>query len=194
FKSEDGMKKVLESGPWMVQNVPLVLNVWEPRIWLDKTEPSLIPIWVCVYNIPMELCNGNGIGKIMSGVGKPLLMDNMTKERTARLLFRGVWDRLKVVVGINGVVSIKNFRPKVLVRGSGFAVAGMSSLKVDVPVRNSFQVFDDQVMQDKEECVLEDMEEEYNSEIWPKLKQDVVDIMESGSYPSSSIRVDWSLA
>nr|GFB19818.1 hypothetical protein [Tanacetum cinerariifolium] len=29
----------------------------------------------------MELCNGNGIGKIMSGVGKPLLMDNMTKER-----------------------------------------------------------------------------------------------------------------
>nr|GFD42584.1 hypothetical protein [Tanacetum cinerariifolium] len=35
-------------------------------------------------------------------------------------------------------------------------------------------------MQDKEECVLEDMEEEYNSEIWPKLKQNVVDIMESG--------------
>nr|GEW96879.1 hypothetical protein [Tanacetum cinerariifolium] len=26
FKSEDGMKRVLESGPWMIQNVPLVLN------------------------------------------------------------------------------------------------------------------------------------------------------------------------
>ncbi|GKF49842.1 RNA-directed DNA polymerase, eukaryota, reverse transcriptase zinc-binding domain protein, partial [Tanacetum coccineum] len=25
FKSEDGMKNVLESGPWMVQNIPLVL-------------------------------------------------------------------------------------------------------------------------------------------------------------------------
>nr|GFA02851.1 hypothetical protein [Tanacetum cinerariifolium] len=47
---------------------------------------------------------------------------------------------------------------------------------------------------DKEECVLEDMEEEYNSEIWPKLKQDVVDIMELGSYHSLSIRADWSLA
>ncbi|GJX75385.1 putative reverse transcriptase domain-containing protein [Tanacetum coccineum] len=56
---EEGMKKVLESGPWMIQNVPLV----------------------CVYNVPMELCNGNGIGKIMSGVGKPLLMDKMTRER-----------------------------------------------------------------------------------------------------------------
>nr|GEZ01831.1 hypothetical protein [Tanacetum cinerariifolium] len=48
-------------------------------------EPSLIPIWVCVYNIPMELCNGNRIGKIMSGMGKPLLMDNMTKERSAKV-------------------------------------------------------------------------------------------------------------
>nr|GFD02945.1 hypothetical protein [Tanacetum cinerariifolium] len=56
------------------------------------------------------------------------------------------------------------------------------------------KVLDDQVMHDKEECVLENIEEEYNSEIWPKLKQDVFDIMESGSYPSSSIRADWSLA
>ncbi|GJS82596.1 hypothetical protein Tco_0749137 [Tanacetum coccineum] len=81
FKSEECMKKVLESGPWMVQNVPLVLDIWEPGIWLDKTEPSSIPIWVYVYNIPMKLCNGSGIGKIMSGVGKPLLMDKMTRER-----------------------------------------------------------------------------------------------------------------
>ncbi|GKC28963.1 putative reverse transcriptase domain-containing protein [Tanacetum coccineum] len=70
FKSKEGMKSVLESGPWMVQNVPLVLNIWEPGIWLEKTKPSSIPIWVCVHNIPMELCNDNGIGKIMSGVGK----------------------------------------------------------------------------------------------------------------------------
>ncbi|GJY28292.1 hypothetical protein Tco_0404059 [Tanacetum coccineum] len=99
FKSEDGMKKVLESGTWMVQNVPLVLNVWEPRIWLDKTEPSVNPIWVCVYNIPMELCNGNGIGKIMSGVGKPLLMDNITKERCLKK--SGKLDFARVLVEVS---------------------------------------------------------------------------------------------
>lgn len=81
FNNEECMKTVLDCGPWMVQNVPLVLNNWEPGIWLDKTEPFSIPIWVCVYNIPMELCNGNGIGKIMSGVGRPMVMDRMTKER-----------------------------------------------------------------------------------------------------------------
>nr|GEW47497.1 hypothetical protein [Tanacetum cinerariifolium] len=65
----------------MINNVPLVLNVWEPGIWLEKVEPSTIPIWVCVYGIPLELCNGNGIGKIMSRVGKPMLMDKLTRER-----------------------------------------------------------------------------------------------------------------
>ncbi|GJY52481.1 putative reverse transcriptase domain-containing protein [Tanacetum coccineum] len=77
FKSKDGMKTVLDSGPWMVQNVRIVLNIWEPGIWLEKNEPTSIPIWVSVFNIPMELCNGNGIGKIMSGVGKPLANEDL---------------------------------------------------------------------------------------------------------------------
>ncbi|GKE06544.1 RNA-directed DNA polymerase, eukaryota, reverse transcriptase zinc-binding domain protein [Tanacetum coccineum] len=85
----------------------------------------------------------------------------------------------------------QDFRPKVLVRGSGSAVAGMSSLSEDVPVKNSFQVLDDEVMKDQEECVLETMEEEYNSEILPKLKQDV---METGIYPALNVRAEWSLA
>ncbi|GJX80090.1 RNA-directed DNA polymerase, eukaryota, reverse transcriptase zinc-binding domain protein [Tanacetum coccineum] len=55
----------------------------------------------------------------------------------------------------------QDFRPKVLVHGSGSAIAGMSSLSEDVPVKNSFQVLDDEVMKDQEECVLETMEEEY---------------------------------
>ncbi|GKA85407.1 RNA-directed DNA polymerase, eukaryota, reverse transcriptase zinc-binding domain protein, partial [Tanacetum coccineum] len=57
FKNKERMKAVLECGPWMINNVPLVLNVWEP------------------------VMNGNGIGKIISGIGKPMLMDKLTKER-----------------------------------------------------------------------------------------------------------------
>ncbi|GJT77733.1 RNA-directed DNA polymerase, eukaryota, reverse transcriptase zinc-binding domain protein [Tanacetum coccineum] len=99
FKNEEGMKAVLESGPWMVNNVPLVLNIWEPGIWLEKVEPSTIPIWVCVYNIPMELCNGNGIGKIISGIGKPMLMDKMMKERCLKK--SGKLDFARVLVEVN---------------------------------------------------------------------------------------------
>nr|GEZ13531.1 hypothetical protein CTI12_AA080440 [Tanacetum cinerariifolium] len=93
------MKIVLESGPWMVNNVLLVRNIWEPGIWLEKVEPSTIPICVCVYNIPMDLCDGNGIGKIMSGVGKPMLMDKMTKERCLKK--SGKLNFARVLVKVN---------------------------------------------------------------------------------------------
>ncbi|GKC56326.1 RNA-directed DNA polymerase, eukaryota, reverse transcriptase zinc-binding domain protein [Tanacetum coccineum] len=106
FKSEEGMKNVLESGPWMVQNIPLVLNLWEPGIWLEKVEPSTIPIWACVYNIPMELCNGGSIGKIMSGIGKPLLMDNMTKERCLKKA--GKLDFARVLVEVSADDELPN--------------------------------------------------------------------------------------
>nr|GEY15189.1 hypothetical protein [Tanacetum cinerariifolium] len=156
FKSEEGMKKVLESGP----------------------------------------C---GIGKIMSGVGKPLLMDNMTRERClkkarkidfARVLVKvSAEDELPNILEIEypplggGLVqrnqfhqksnfdagSMKagrkynnnnkpsfqevnkkpivdkpvlastfnhKFRPKVLVRGSGSAMVMDNSLKEDIHVKN----------------------------------------------------------
>lgn len=99
FKNEEGMNAVLESGPWMINNIPLVLNVWEPGIWLDKVDPSTIPIWVCVYGIPMELCNGNGIGKIFSGIGKPMLMDRLTKERCLKKV--GKLDFARVLVEVS---------------------------------------------------------------------------------------------
>ncbi|GKA49973.1 RNA-directed DNA polymerase, eukaryota, reverse transcriptase zinc-binding domain protein [Tanacetum coccineum] len=101
FKSEEGMKAVLESGLWIVNNIPLVLNVWEPGIWLEKVEPSTIPIWVCVYGIPMELCNGNGIGKIYSGIGKPMLIDKLTKERFLKK--SGKLDFARVLVEVSAV-------------------------------------------------------------------------------------------
>ncbi|GKA98535.1 RNA-directed DNA polymerase, eukaryota, reverse transcriptase zinc-binding domain protein [Tanacetum coccineum] len=50
------------------------------------------------------------------------------------------------------------------------------------------------MMKEKEECVLESMDEEYKSDIWPKLKQDVIDVMESGCYSSTTVCIDWSLA
>nr|GFD44060.1 RNA-directed DNA polymerase, eukaryota, reverse transcriptase zinc-binding domain protein [Tanacetum cinerariifolium] len=90
----------------------------------------------------------NGIGKIMSSVGKPLLMDNMTKERCLKKAANVDGGSLQNVVDDDGknnsgkknpVQEIKkkslvekpvlafsynqNFRPKVLVRGSGSAVA-----------------------------------------------------------------------
>lgn len=75
FKSEKGMKEVLESGPWLVNNVPFIINQWEPGVWLEKIEPHKVPLWVCIHNIPIELWNGRSLGKLVSSIGRPILME-----------------------------------------------------------------------------------------------------------------------
>ncbi|GJR91759.1 RNA-directed DNA polymerase, eukaryota, reverse transcriptase zinc-binding domain protein [Tanacetum coccineum] len=82
-------------------NVSLLLNIWEPGISLEKVKPSTILIWFYVYNIPMELCNGNGIGKIMSRIGKPMLMDKMTKERCLKKSRKLDFSRVLVEVSVD---------------------------------------------------------------------------------------------
>ncbi|KAK9053512.1 hypothetical protein SSX86_027504 [Deinandra increscens subsp. villosa] len=81
FKSEQGLDSVLENGPWMVNNIPIILTKWEPGFCVCKPEPSSIPIWVTAHNVPIELWSGRGISKLMSCVGIPLLMDKTTQER-----------------------------------------------------------------------------------------------------------------
>ncbi|PWA58015.1 Gamma interferon inducible lysosomal thiol reductase GILT [Artemisia annua] len=46
-------------------------------------------------------------------------------------------------------------------------------------------------MVEKEKGVEEAMDEEYINVIWPKLKQDVINVMESGTYPSKEVRLGW---
>nr|GEY86361.1 hypothetical protein [Tanacetum cinerariifolium] len=60
----------------------------------------------CVYNIPLELCNGNGIRKIMSGVGKPLLMDKMTRERCLKKA--GKMDFARVLIEVSAEDDLPN--------------------------------------------------------------------------------------
>ncbi|KAE8685740.1 Detected protein of confused Function [Hibiscus syriacus] len=74
---------VLENGPWHIQNKPLVLSKWEPC--LQKLDFDLIymPVWVQLYNAPLELYSKRGLCYIVSVVGNPLYMDSITtsKER-----------------------------------------------------------------------------------------------------------------
>ncbi|GJR53136.1 hypothetical protein Tco_1403657 [Tanacetum coccineum] len=76
----------------------------------------------------------------------------------------------------------KDFRPKVLVRGSNSDSDTKKHLDEAVPISNSFDLLSDEAM-----------DEEYATSIWPKLKGDVDDLMENGIYPTKEIRAEWSL-
>nr|GEY08076.1 hypothetical protein [Tanacetum cinerariifolium] len=72
-----------------------------------KKRASTIPIWACVYGIPMELCNGKGIGKVFSGIGKPMLMDKLTKERCLKKA--GKLDFAMVLVEVSASNDLPDF-------------------------------------------------------------------------------------
>ncbi|GKA07497.1 RNA-directed DNA polymerase, eukaryota, reverse transcriptase zinc-binding domain protein [Tanacetum coccineum] len=111
FRSEEGMNKVLELGPWLVNNKPLFMQKWDLIIGMDKIEQTKVPLWVTLVNIPMEAWSSEGISALASSLGKPLQMDNMTARRCqfgeGRLDFARVLVEFDVVKGCKEKIEIQ---------------------------------------------------------------------------------------
>nr|GEU64623.1 hypothetical protein [Tanacetum cinerariifolium] len=66
FSSMKGVDDVLENGPWMIQQVPNILNKWPPSTSLTKENHSSVPIWVKMHNVPMAAFMDDGLSFIAS--------------------------------------------------------------------------------------------------------------------------------
>nr|GEX91321.1 zinc knuckle CX2CX4HX4C [Tanacetum cinerariifolium] len=99
--SEEGMESVVNSRPWMVNNKPFFVQKWDIHVCLDKREPTHIPIWVRLFNIPLESWTTNGISALASRLGKPLIMDNLTthicKKGVGKVKYARVLAEIKVL-------------------------------------------------------------------------------------------------
>ncbi|GJX03261.1 RNA-directed DNA polymerase, eukaryota, reverse transcriptase zinc-binding domain protein [Tanacetum coccineum] len=78
FSSEDGMNNVVDNGPWIVKNKPLVVQKWNPHVDMVMSEPTITSLWVKHLNVPMEAWTTKSISTLASSLGKPLIMDAMT--------------------------------------------------------------------------------------------------------------------
>ncbi|XP_039004038.1 uncharacterized protein LOC120130969 [Hibiscus syriacus] len=82
FATESARDWVLENGPWHIINKPLILRKWEPSLKRLNFDLSKIPIWVHLYNVPLELFSQAGLSYLASGVGIPISMDSVTTSKT----------------------------------------------------------------------------------------------------------------
>ncbi|XVF65878.1 hypothetical protein PTKIN_Ptkin09bG0286400 [Pterospermum kingtungense] len=80
---------VLENGPWHVQNRPLLIRKWEPGMKTLDLNLQKVPIWVHLWNVPLELFSQQGLSYISSVLGVPLYMDKFTANQE-RLAFAKV--------------------------------------------------------------------------------------------------------
>ncbi|GJW58997.1 zinc finger, RanBP2-type containing protein [Tanacetum coccineum] len=78
LSNEEGMNKILEQSPWIVNNRPLAVQKWDPLIGLEKTKQTKIPLWAKLTNVPLEAWTCEEISALASSLGMPLIMDSMT--------------------------------------------------------------------------------------------------------------------
>nr|GEU78215.1 hypothetical protein [Tanacetum cinerariifolium] len=78
FNNDKGLEIVVNNGPWMVNNKPLIVKKWDINMCLDKTKPETIPLWIKICYVPLEAWTIKGISALASKIGKPPVMDNIT--------------------------------------------------------------------------------------------------------------------
>ncbi|GJT01521.1 zinc knuckle CX2CX4HX4C containing protein [Tanacetum coccineum] len=98
FKTEEGLQNVIENGPWLVDQKPLFVQRWVAGICLEKLEPSRIPLWVKIFNVPLEAWNKEGISRIASRIGTPIIMDKVTTSVFERGYGRASFARVLIKV------------------------------------------------------------------------------------------------
>ncbi|GJW33577.1 RNA-directed DNA polymerase, eukaryota, reverse transcriptase zinc-binding domain protein [Tanacetum coccineum] len=80
----------------------MFINELSQKAW--EREPTHIPIWVRLCNIPLEAWTTNGISALASRLGKPLIMDNLTAEICKKGVGRVKYARVLVEVPANKCV------------------------------------------------------------------------------------------
>ncbi|GJU61810.1 RNA-directed DNA polymerase, eukaryota, reverse transcriptase zinc-binding domain protein [Tanacetum coccineum] len=66
FDSRARLDAVLEGGPWMIRNSPIILKKWSVNTSLQKEEMTRIPIWVKLHDVPIQVFEEDGISLIAS--------------------------------------------------------------------------------------------------------------------------------
>nr|GEW98935.1 brefeldin A-inhibited guanine nucleotide-exchange protein 5-like isoform X1 [Tanacetum cinerariifolium] len=51
---------------------------WEPCLCMSKLDVSKVTLWVKIFDMPLEACNVEGISRISSRIGVPIIMDKTT--------------------------------------------------------------------------------------------------------------------
>ncbi|GJW59910.1 gag-pol polyprotein [Tanacetum coccineum] len=98
FISDEGLNFVLENGPWLVDGKPFFVQKWEAGLCMDKPEPTRVPLWVKIMNVPLEAWNTHGISRLASCIGNPIIMDRITMSMCDKAYGRASFARVLIEV------------------------------------------------------------------------------------------------
>ncbi|GJV05006.1 reverse transcriptase domain-containing protein [Tanacetum coccineum] len=105
FASKTGMEQVLERGPWMIHNSPIILTKWSPNLPLTKGEVTKVPVWIKLHRVPILAYSEDGLSLIATQIGTPLMLDAFTSSMCVES-----WGRIsfaRALVEVNADAELK---------------------------------------------------------------------------------------
>ncbi|GJX94484.1 zinc knuckle CX2CX4HX4C containing protein [Tanacetum coccineum] len=95
-----GLEAVLESGPWMIRQTPIILKKWSMSTSLQKEELTRIPTWVKLHDVLLQVFEEDGISLIGTFIGKPIMLDSYTSSMCKDLWGRSSFARCLIEVNL----------------------------------------------------------------------------------------------
>ncbi|GJU18979.1 eukaryotic aspartyl protease family protein [Tanacetum coccineum] len=109
FADKSGMEQVLERGPWLIRNTPLILNKWTPSLSLKKDEVTKIPVWVKFHKVSIVAYSEDGLSLIATQIGKPLMLDAFTSSMCVE-----AWGRINFARALIEISSDTDLKKEVI--------------------------------------------------------------------------------
>lgn len=81
FENQQDRDLVLNGGPYFVFGCPLLLKVMPQCFEFDDEDISILPVWINLPSLPLELWNAKALSKIVSKVGRPISTDRLTQTK-----------------------------------------------------------------------------------------------------------------
>ncbi|XP_059310372.1 uncharacterized protein LOC132061616 [Lycium ferocissimum] len=82
FQSVADMQEIVYSGPYCLNNKPLILKQWTLQFDLSKEFLSEIPLWIKLPKLPMNCWSCDSLSHIGNAIGCPMFADECTTKQT----------------------------------------------------------------------------------------------------------------
>lgn len=93
FNSSKGVDDVLENGPWLIRNVPIILKPWTLNTNLLKEDLTNIPVWVKFHDVHLAMFSDDGLSLFATLIGTPKRLDAFTNQMCKELWGRSSFAR-----------------------------------------------------------------------------------------------------
>ncbi|XP_035840395.1 uncharacterized protein LOC118487563 [Helianthus annuus] len=87
------MNQMLEDGPWLIRNVPIILKEWSASVKMEKEDIRVVPVWVKMHDVPLAAFTEDGLSLVASKIGVPKMLDLYTATMCAESWGRSSYAR-----------------------------------------------------------------------------------------------------